>query len=60
MFSRTGRTGKADCPVCYMAHDDEIHEARLSIHRWLFAQVTHSLVDDSYFAAEPQPDQIAS
>ena len=50
MFSSTGRAGKSDCPVCYMTHDDEIHEATLSIHRWLFAQVTHNFVDDAFFA----------
>jgi len=60
MFNGLGRTSKADCPVCYMTHDDEIHEATLSIHRWLFEQVTHNFVDDSYFATEPQPEQVAS
>ena len=43
-----------------MTHDDEIHEATLSIHRWFLAQVTHNFVDDSYFATEPQPEEIAS
>ena len=60
MLNGPGRTGKSDCPVCYMAHDDEIHEATLSIHRWLRAQVTHNFVDDSHFAEEPQPEQVAS
>ena len=60
MFNDRERTGRSDCPVCYMTHDDEIHEATLSIHRWLFEQVTRNFVDDSYFAAEPQPEQVAS
>ena len=60
MFSRRERKGKSNCPVCYMTHDDEIHEATLSIHRWFLAQVTHNFVDDSYFATEPQPEEIAS
>jgi hypothetical protein len=60
MFNDLGRTCKSDCPVCYMTHDDEIHEATLSIHRWLFEQVTHNFVDDSYFATEPQPEPVAS
>jgi hypothetical protein len=59
MFSSPGSTGKSDCPVCYLAHDDEIHEATLRIHRWFCAQVTHNFVDDSYFATEPQPEQVA-
>jgi hypothetical protein len=60
MFNGLGRTSKSDCPVCYMTHDDEIHQATLSIHRWLFEQVTHNFVDDSYFATEPQPEPVAS
>ena len=60
MFNSPGRKGMSDCPVCYLTHDDEIHEATLSIHRWLLAQVTHDFVDDSYFATKPQPEQMAS
>ena len=60
MFNDRERTSRSDCPVCYMTHDDEIHEATLSIHRWLHAQVTHNFVDDSYFATELQSEQIAS
>ena len=29
-----------DCPVCLLPHDPEIHEATVSIHKWLRDQVT--------------------
>ena len=29
MLNGPGRTGKSDCPVCYMTHNDEIHTALL-------------------------------
>jgi hypothetical protein len=32
-----------DCPVCYGPHDDDIHEATLSIRAWLKAEVTRYL-----------------
>ena len=35
-----------ECAVCYAAHDDEIHEATLRIHRWFYEQVTRYLPED--------------
>jgi len=35
----------AECDVCGTAHDDEIHEATISIHRWFREQVTQYLYD---------------
>ena len=40
------RTAASECTVCYAAHDEEIHEATLSIHRWFHRQVTHDFEDD--------------
>jgi hypothetical protein len=41
-----------ECPVCYGAHDAEIHEATLRVHRWFFSQVTHNFEDDELLAPE--------
>jgi hypothetical protein len=35
-----------DCPVCYGPHDDEIHEATLSVHAWFKITVTQYLESD--------------
>ncbi|MEO8594348.1 MAG: hypothetical protein ABI759_13610 [Candidatus Solibacter sp.] len=35
-----------ECAVCGTAHDDEIHQATLRIHRWLHKQVNHDFDDD--------------
>ena len=45
--SETG--GEAECAVCCAAHDDEIHEATLSIHRWFNQQVRHIFEDDALY-----------
>jgi len=39
-------TPESECTVCYAAHDEEIHQATLSIHRWFQHQVTHDFEDD--------------
>jgi hypothetical protein len=57
MFDRPSKKAKSECAVCYLAHDDEIHEATLRIHRWLFWQVTRNFIDDSFDASEPQSDE---
>ena len=31
----------ADCPVCLLPHDPEIHAATLRIHEWLKSQVLY-------------------
>lgn len=41
-----------DCTVCYAAHDEEIHQATLSIHLWFQHQVTHDFEDDALYLPE--------
>ncbi len=36
------RARTADCRVCLGQHDDEIHEATLSVRRWFRDEVTKS------------------
>ena len=60
MFTGPDKKAKSECPICYLAHDDEIHEATLRIHRWFSRQVTQSFADDSLVAVEPQSEQVAS
>jgi len=43
------KTVEVECAVCFSAHDEEIHEATLSIHRWFQHQVTHVLEEDSLY-----------
>jgi hypothetical protein len=57
MLNRPPKNAKSECAVCYLTHDDEIHEATLRIHRWFYGQVTRNFVDDSFFATEPQSEQ---
>jgi hypothetical protein len=41
-----------ECRVCYAAHDEEIHQATLSIHLWFQHQVTHDFEDDALYLPE--------
>ena len=41
MFDDAKKT--PECKVCFAAHDDEIHEATLSVHRWFQQEVTKYL-----------------
>jgi len=45
MSENTKTNRAADCDVCGLAHDDEIHEATLSVHRWFQTQVTRYLTN---------------
>ena len=45
MSENTRINRAADCDVCGVAHDDEIHEATLSVHRWFQTQVTRYLYE---------------
>ena len=56
---RPRKKNRSECPVCYLTHDDEIHEATLRIHEWFFGQVTRNFVDESDFADELQSDRVA-
>lgn len=40
---------ESECTICYAAHDEEIHQATLSIHRWFYHQVTHDFQDDALY-----------
>ena len=40
----------SECAVCYAAHDDEIHQATLSVHRWFHDQVTQGFTENVYYA----------
>ena len=33
----------SDCKVCYVPHDEEIHEATLRIRHWLNTELTRKL-----------------
>jgi hypothetical protein len=41
-----------ECAVCYAAHDEEIHQATLSIHLWFQHQVTHEFEPDAFYRPE--------
>jgi hypothetical protein len=56
MFDRSPKQLKSDCPVCYLNHDKEIHEATLRIHEWFYYEVTRYFIDESLYVAEPQSD----
>jgi hypothetical protein len=43
-----------DCKVCLVPHDDEIHEATLSVHEWYRWQVTQGFVPDETDPVEIQ------
>ena len=42
-------SAEIECAVCCAVHDEEIHEATLSIHRWFQHQVTHIFEDDALY-----------
>lgn len=50
MFPKTQPMIDADCPVCYTAHDEEIHEATLRLRGWFHHVVTHRLQEEAFFA----------
>ena len=43
---------ECECAVCYTTHDEEIHQATLSIHRWFQHQVTHDFDDNQLYLHE--------
>jgi hypothetical protein len=52
MFNESRIESEQECAVCYAAHDEEIHEATLRIHRWFCGQVTHQFEEDAVIIAE--------
>jgi hypothetical protein len=51
-MSRDALQPSRECKVCLNAHDDEIHEATLSIHRWFRQEVTKYLYDSEDVPSE--------
>jgi hypothetical protein len=51
MFPENKRIKEVDCPVCYAAHDEEIHQATLRLRDWFHHEVTHRLEQEEYFEA---------
>jgi lysozyme family protein len=49
MSDQLENTPEFECTVCYAAHDEEIHQATLRIHRWFQHQVTHDFEDDTVY-----------
>lgn len=43
MINSSKTTSKGECKVCYLPHNDEIHEATLRIHQWLQHELTRKL-----------------
>ena len=50
---------ESECTVCYAAHDEEIHQATLSIHQWFHHQVTHDFDDDAIYLHEMDTRMVA-
>jgi hypothetical protein len=50
---------ESECTVCYTVHDEEIHQATLSIHLWFQHQVTHKFDDDALYAPDCGPGLMA-
>jgi hypothetical protein len=46
MFENANFNHAPECDVCGVPHDEEIHEATLSVHRWFHYQVTRYLYDE--------------
>ena len=46
MFENAIFNHAPECEVCGAPHDEEIHEATLSVHRWFHYQVTRYLYDE--------------
>jgi hypothetical protein len=51
MFDNATINHATECEVCCATHDEEIHEATLSVHRWLRYQVTRYLYDEEEIVA---------
>jgi hypothetical protein len=51
MLQETTKAKVKDCKVCMMEHDEEIHDATLSVRHWFAWQVT------KHFEDFPAPEQ---
>ena len=52
MSNDAKKNSKSECAVCYLTHDDEIHEATLRIHYWFHGQVTRNFEDVASVGSE--------
>jgi hypothetical protein len=48
-------SSESECTVCGATHDEEIHQATLSIHLWFQHQVTHEFDDDGVYLPQCGP-----
>lgn len=51
MYDRIKINRAGECEVCGVAHDQDIHEATLSIHNWFRGQVTQYFYDEEELPA---------
>ena len=51
MFENATLNYNPECDVCCASHDEDIHEATLSVHRWFHHQVTRYLFDEEEVVA---------
>jgi Zn-finger protein len=49
-----------DCKVCYVPHDEEIHEATLRVRRWLNYEITRKLSNGFETGQELEDPSLAS
>jgi len=54
------KSAEFECAVCGAIHDEEIHQATLSIHHWFHHQVTHVFEDDALYLPRLAPNLAAS
>jgi len=51
MIQKTTRKADADCPICYAAHDQEIHDATMRLHGWFRRYVTQGFEEEPRYEA---------
>ena len=60
MSDNTRLNRSNECKVCGVAHDDEIHEATLSVRGWFHNHVTRWLEDETVPAFEVTEEVLAT
>jgi hypothetical protein len=60
MFPEKKRIAEKDCPVCYAAHDEEIHEATLRLRHWFHNYVTRHLEQEEFFAGTANEEYVSA
>ena len=51
MLHKPNSRTETTCPVCYVEHDQEIHEATLRIRGWFHDQIRSRLDEEEFFGA---------